>query len=162
SQGVIKVETRAEYLTEATRLLEKSELIIAQEFMPTEFDWRIGVFNRRALYACRYYMVGGHWQILQHGQSGLPREGRTEGVPLDQVPAHIVATALKVSNLIGNGLYGVDLKEVGSRIYVMEVNDNPNIDHGVEDTALGMELYLEIMRGLLARVEERKGERKPR
>lgn len=162
SQGVIKVETRPEFIAEATRLLEKSELIIAQEFMPTEFDWRIGVFNRRALYACKYYMVGGHWQILQHGQSGRPLEGRTEGVPLDQVPAHIVATALKVANLIGNGLYGVDLKAVDNRIYVMEVNDNPNIDHGVEDAALGNELYLEIMRGLLARVEERKGERKPR
>lgn len=162
SQGVVKAETRAEFIAEATRLLEKSDLIIAQEFLPTAFDWRIGVFNRKPLYACRYYMVGGHWQIVQHGQGDRPREGRSEGIPLEQVPVAIVATALKVANLIGNGLYGVDLKEIDNKIYVMEVNDNPNIDHGIEDAALGNNLYLEIMRGFLARIEERKGERKPR
>ena len=162
SQGVIKVETRPEFIAEAARLLEKSDLIIAQEFMPTAFDWRIGVFNRKALYACRYYMVGGHWQIVQRDSGGRPLEGRAEGVPLEQVPAQIVATALKVANLIGNGLYGVDLKEIDNRVYVMEVNDNPNIDHGIEDAGASGDLYLEIMRGFLARVEERKGERKPR
>lgn len=162
SQGVIKVETRAEFLAQATRLLDKSELIIAQEFMPTDFDWRIGIFDRKAIFACRYYMVGGHWQIMQHGPEGRPREGRAEGVPLSQVPAHVVSTALKAANLIGKGLYGVDIKEIGGRVYVMEVNDNPNIDGGIEDSVAGTELYMTIMRGMLARVEERKGERRPR
>jgi glutathione synthase/RimK-type ligase-like ATP-grasp enzyme len=162
SQGVLKVENRAEFITAASRLLEKSDLIIAQEFLPTEFDWRIGVFNRQPLFACRYYMVGGHWQIMQHGQGGKPREGRSEGIALESVPPNVTATALKVANLIGDGLYGVDLKEVDNKVYVMEVNDNPNIDHGIEDAVLGHNLYLNILRGMLARIEERKGERKPR
>jgi glutathione synthase/RimK-type ligase-like ATP-grasp enzyme len=162
SQGVIKVDNRAEFMSAASRLLEKSDLIIAQEFLPTEFDWRVGIFDRQPLYACRYYMVGGHWQIMQHGMGGKAREGRSEGVPLEQVPPNIIATALKVANLIGDGLYGVDLKEINNKACVMEVNDNPNIDHGIEDAVQGMNLYLTIMRGFLRRIEERKGERKPR
>ena len=35
----------------------------------------------------------------------------------------------------------------------MEVNDNPNVDRGVEDAILGDELYERIMKGLRARVD---------
>jgi glutathione synthase/RimK-type ligase-like ATP-grasp enzyme len=48
------------------------------------------------------------------------------------------------------------LKEVDRRIVVTEVNDNPNINAGCEDVLLKEELYLRIMRGMLARVEEKK------
>ena len=58
--------------------------------------------------------------------------------------------------LMGNGLYGVDLKQVGRRCVVIEVNDNPNIDSGFEDKILGDELYRRIMRGFLRRVERKK------
>ncbi len=162
SQGVVKVADRAEFIAAATRLLDKSDLIIAQAFMPTAFDWRIGIFNRKVLYACKYYMVGRHWQIIQHNQNGKPREGRAEAVALDGVPPHIVATALKAANLIGDGLYGVDVKEINQKAYVIEINDNPNIDSGTEDGMLKQELYTIIMNGILTRIEERKGERKPR
>lgn len=162
SQGVIKVTTREEFLSEASRLLERSDLIIAQVFMPTAFDWRIGVFDRQALYACRYYMVGGHWQIVQRDRAGRTHEGRFETVPLDQAPPAVVSTALRAANLIGGGLYGVDLKEVDGKVYVIEVNDNPSIEHRVEDAALGDGLYDAIMRGFLTRIEERKGERRGR
>lgn len=160
SQGVIKVASKAECIAEASRLLEKSELIIAQEFVPTAFDWRIGIFNREPLYACKYFMVHGHWQIIDHNNAGKPREGRAEAIPLEQVPRTIVSTALKAANLIGDGLYGVDLKEVDSKAFVIEINDNPNIDSGIEDGATHLDLYNRIMRGMLARIEERKGERK--
>jgi len=162
SQGVVKVGSKAEFITEATRMLEKSDLIIAQEFMPTAFDWRIGVFNREPLYACKYYMAHGHWQIIDHNNAGKPREGRTEAISIEQVPRNIVSTALKAANLIGDGLYGVDVKEIDSKVFVIEINDNPNIDSGLEDGIIQLELYSRIMRGMLARIEERKGERKPR
>ena len=45
------------------------------------------------------------------------------------------------ANLIGDGLYGVDLKQAGDKVVVIEVNDNPNIDCGVEDVYLGDDLY---------------------
>ena len=42
----------------------------------------------------------------------------------------------------------------------MEINDNPNIDAGIEDAVLQEELYLCIMQGLMRRVEKKKGIRK--
>lgn len=162
SEGVVKAASRDEFLAAAGRLLDKSDLIIAQAFMPTAFDWRIGIFDRRPLYACKYFMVGKHWQIVQRDDAGKPREGRAETVAIDAAPEHVVATAVKAANLIGDGLYGVDVKEIDGKAYVIEVNDNPNIDSGVEDAVLKNDLYTTIIGGFLARIEERKGEKRGR
>ncbi len=157
SQGVVKVETEEALRQVAARLLEKSELIIAQEFLPTSFDWRIGVFDRQPLYACRYHMAKKHWQILKRDSSGAKsEEGRADALPLEQVPEVVVRTAVKAANLIGDGLYGVDLKQAGNKVYVIEVNDNPSIDAGVEDQVLKDGLYLRIMATMLRRIEQRK------
>ena len=40
----------------------------------------------------------------------------------------------KAARCIGDGLYGVDLKETKDGVFVIEVNDNPNLDHGWEDS----------------------------
>ena len=60
---------------------------------------------------------------------------------------------MKTANAIGDGFYGVDIKTVNGRQVLMEVNDNPNVDRGVEDAILGDELYDRIMQGLRARVD---------
>ena len=44
--------------------------------------------------------------------------------------------ALLAANLIGDGLYGVDMKMTARGPVVIEVNDNPNIDAGAEDSVL--------------------------
>lgn len=54
---------------------------------------------------------------------------------------------------MGDGLYGVDLKEINGKVYVIEVNDNPNIDSGVEDLVLGKELYRKLARSFYTRIE---------
>ncbi len=157
SQGVVKVETERELATQVQRLLEKSDLIIAQEFLPTEFDWRVGIFDRQPLYVCRYYMARKHWQIVRRDGTGAKAEdGRSETLPVEHAPSGVVKTALRAAGLIGDGLYGVDIKEVDRKFYVIEVNDNPSIDAGVEDTVLKEELYLRIMRVILRRVEQKK------
>lgn len=156
SQGVVKVEDEAELAECAERFLEKSDLVIAQEFLPTTFDWRIGVFDRQPLYACKYHMVEKHWQITQKNEGGERRYGRTETVAVQQAPRQVVKTALRAANLIGDSLYGVDVKQVGRQCYVIEVNDNPNIDAGVEDGFLKEELYERIMDVFLERIEQRK------
>jgi len=156
SQGVIKCEHAADLERHGSALLEESDLLLVQEFLPSDFDWRIGIFSGEALFACRYLMARGHWQIVKKTDSGRYQYGRTETMPLSEVPKRIVRTALRAADTIGDGLYGVDLKQVGSRIVVMEVNDNPNIDVGCEDAVLKDELYDRIMRGFLERVEERK------
>jgi glutathione synthase/RimK-type ligase-like ATP-grasp enzyme len=47
----------------------------------------------------------------------------------------------------------VDLKDMGGKAYVIEVNDNPNVDAGIEDLVLGDELYERIMRSIFNRIE---------
>ena len=157
SRGVVKVDREEELREAVGTLLEKSEMVIAQEFLATPFDWRVGIFDRQPLFACRYYMARHHWQILKRDVNGLKRdEGKVETIPVEHLPEPVMRTALRAANLIGDGLYGVDLKQVGRNVLVIEVNDNPNIDSGVEDRVLKDEIYLRIMRVFLRRIEQRK------
>jgi glutathione synthase/RimK-type ligase-like ATP-grasp enzyme len=155
SRGVVKVKTEQDLEQEAAALFEKSALILAQAYMPTDFDWRIGVMNRQAIFACKYMMSRGHWQIYQHHKSGRVSSGGFETLDLKQVPRNVVDVAVKASNLIGSGLYGVDLKEIDGQVYVIEVNDNPSIDHQVEDGFLGDLLYDRVMTEFLRRIQMR-------
>ena len=99
-------------------------------------------------------MANGHWQIYNWAESNPSNfSGDSETIPVNQVPAHIIKAAIKSSSLIGNSLYGVDLKDINGKAYVIEVNDNPNIDAGVEDLLLKDELYLRIMNSFLNRIE---------
>ncbi|MDD5320715.1 MAG: RimK family protein [Methylococcales bacterium] len=154
SRGIVKVNNRQELDIKVEELFEKSALLLAQEFLYTDFDWRIGVFNNRALYACRYYMVKNHWQIYRHHDRRTD-SGNFETLPTFEVPKAVLEAALKATQPIGNGLYGVDVKEKNGKGYVIEVNDNPNIDSGIEDKFLGNELYRLIMTEFLRRMENR-------
>jgi glutathione synthase/RimK-type ligase-like ATP-grasp enzyme len=155
SQGVVKVDSLAEFLRQAQRMLAQSDLVIAQTFLPTPFDWRVGICDQQPLYVCKYYMAAHHWQIHRTDHAGRHQFGAVETVAVEQAPAHVVRTARRAANLIGNGLYGVDLKQVGRRCYVIEINENPNIDAEVEDAILGDELYRRVMRTFLQRLEQR-------
>jgi glutathione synthase/RimK-type ligase-like ATP-grasp enzyme len=155
SQGVVKVVNREEFKRTVDDLLGKSDLIIAQEFVPTNFDWRVGIMNNELLYACKYYMAKEHWQVVNWKQ-GRAREGAWESVRLADVPPVVLKTAQRAAKTIGDGLYGVDLKMVGKKCYVIEVNDNPSIETGVEDAILKNELYLRIMRDMYERVKKKK------
>ncbi len=159
SQGVSKAKTREELMRYGRELLNDSELIIAQQFLPTPFDWRIGVLDKKPLFACKYFMANNHWQIIQRASDGKKIEGNTETFRLEDVPEKVVSTAVKAANLIGDGLYGVDLKEIDSKVYLIEINDNPNLDAGNEDAQLKDELYMRVMASFLARIERRKGMR---
>jgi len=154
SRGIAKVNNRNELNLKVAELFQQSALLLAQEFLYTDFDWRIGIFNNKALYACRYYMVKNHWQIYRHG-SGKTEGGNFETLPTFEVPKSVLDAALKATQPIGNGLYGVDVKQKDGKGYVIEVNDNPNIDSGIEDHYLGDELYRLIMSEFLRRMEDR-------
>lgn len=156
SQGVVKVCDEAGLNEELDAMLELSELIIGQEFMPTDFDWRIGVLDRQPLYACKYYMAKDHWQIYNWEAKKSNISGNSETLPIGEVPFNVMHTALKAANLIGDGLYGVDLKEIDGEAYVIEVNDNPSIDYGCEDLVLKKDLYLSVLKSIKKRIEIQK------
>ncbi len=144
SRGVYKVNSQAELETAAHEMFSKSEIILMQEFLTSDFDWRIVVLNGRPLFACKYYMAKSHWQIYNHAVEG-ENYGDVVAVAIDDIPEAVLMTALKACVMIGDGLYGVDLKEVDGKPYVIEVNDNPNIDAGFEDQLLGDELYRAVL-----------------
>ncbi|WP_430228808.1 RimK family protein [Nitrosomonas communis] len=157
SLGVAKVTTEEELRHKVDELLDKSELIVAQQYLPTEFDWRVAILDRRPLFVCKYYMAPGHWQIVKHGEHKRDYvEGVTQAVSLEEAPPKVVKMALKAANLVGDGLYGVDIKEVGKHCYVIEINDNPNVDAGNEDAILQDVLYQQIMTVFLHRLDRRK------
>ncbi len=155
SLGVELVKDREQLEQIASELFAKSELILGQEFLYTEYDWRIGILAGRPLYACQYFMSKRNWKIVEHQADGGVRHGRWKTYPIEQAPPDIVATALHAANLIGDGLYGVDLKQTTKGPVVIEVNDIPSIDSGVEDQVLKDQLYREIMGEFLRRLEIR-------
>ena len=154
SQGVVKAEN-AEQLEDALeKLFETSDLVIAQEFTYSDFDWRIGIINKTPLFACKYFMAKGHWQIYNWRKKGNDVWGKFESVPLKTVPTKVMNTAMRAANLIGDGLYGVDLKQFGDKVFVVEINDNPSIESGVEDEFLKEKLYKTIMKTFKERIEK--------
>ena len=185
SLGVEKATTSDELAATVARFLQKSELIVAQEFLPTEFDWRVGVLDGRALFACKYFMAPGHWQVIKRTPAGIEPvpadrgtqarhtagperlatrgrvadadriEGSTLACSIGETPEQVIEVAVRAAALIGDGLYGVDIKQVGGRCCVIEINDNPNVDAGNEDGVLGEALYREVMGVFLRRVRAR-------
>jgi len=154
SLGVYKAKDPEEFREITTRLFKQSDLILAQEFLYTDFDWRIGILNRQPIYACRYFMSKSHWQIVQHKEGGGYSLGDAQTILVEDAPPAVLKTALKAANLIGDGLYGVDLKQNDKGVYVIEVNDNPNIDAGIEDLVLKDRLYSIVMEDFVRRIEE--------
>lgn len=154
SAGVKKFDCQEDFEDALPTLFAQSELLLAQEFAPTAFDWRIGVLGGQPLFACKYHMARAHWQIIKHDhEAGRVTEGNAETIAIQDAPASVVKTAVRAANLIGRGMYGVDVKVLGGRPKVIEVNDNPNIDAGYEDKVLGRDLYTRIMKHFLDELE---------
>jgi glutathione synthase/RimK-type ligase-like ATP-grasp enzyme len=158
SRGVYKVEDAQQLRSVSAELFEHSVLLLAQEYLYTEYDWRIGILNRKPVFACQYFMSRGHWQIVEHNAGGeVIGECRT--LPVESAPPAVVDLALKTASLIGDGLYGVDLKEANGEVVVIEVNDNPNLDAGIEDACLKDDLYRQVLEEFIRRLDlKRRGQ----
>jgi glutathione synthase/RimK-type ligase-like ATP-grasp enzyme len=154
SRGVHKITTMEEFRRIAEELFEETDLVLAQKFLPTEFDWRVGVLAGEPLFVCQYRMARGHWQILKHRADGSAREGGHRTFDLDQAPREVIETAVRAAKPIGAGLYGVDLKQTDNGIFVMEVNDNPNLDHGVEDAVGKDDVWIRLLKWFIERFEQ--------
>jgi glutathione synthase/RimK-type ligase-like ATP-grasp enzyme len=134
-RGVEKAETARRCEEIASKLLASGNSILVQEFLPTSFDWRIGTLDGMPLFACKYHMVPGHWQIVARGRKGSMVSGPVEPIPLERVPDQVIDAALRASCCIGDGFYGVDIKETPAGPVVIEVNDNPDLDCDAETGA---------------------------
>ncbi|MFW7377675.1 MAG: RimK family protein [Oligoflexus sp.] len=155
SVGVVKVKTQKDLASSLSSMLEDSDLVMVQEYIPTSFDWRVGVIGGKAFYVCKYFMAKKHWQIYKATASGKLVDGRSETLALDDVPAELIQITEKAASLIGDGLYGIDIKELDGRYYIIEINDNPSLDAGCEDLVLKDQLYEAVMQVFFDRMAQR-------
>lgn len=148
SMYVEKAARPEEFVTVAKRFLRRADRVIAQRFIQSSFDWRVGVMGGEPLYVCQYVIPKKRWKILTYTPDGKTVYGAVKGVPLEEAPQPLLELAVKAANAVGKGLYGVDLKQTKDDYVVIEVNDNPTINAGDEDQVNG-ELYERLIRFLL-------------
>jgi|SRR5882672_5459791 len=150
--GMYKVNSVEELGRATTELFRQSQTLLVQPFLQSKFDWRVGVLGREPLFVCEYHFARGHWQIIKHYPDGKQREGAHYTKALEQTPVEVLDLAVDaVKALGGEGLYGVDIKETSDGLVVMEVNDNPNLEHGIEDQIGKDHIWLKLAQWFLDR-----------
>ena len=82
------------------------------------------------------------------------REGGFRTFEIDQAPREVIDLAVRAAKPIGDGFYGVDLKQTDHGIVVMEVNDNPNLEHGIEDTVGKDAIWIKLLNWFIERFEQ--------
>jgi glutathione synthase/RimK-type ligase-like ATP-grasp enzyme len=111
------------------------------------------VLDGATLYVCKYHMAKGHWQIVD--DTGAQRRfGRVEPVSISDTPEAVRALALNATALIGDGLFGVDIKQCDDGPMLIEINDNPDLWPGEEDGIEGERLYDSITLAFRRRIED--------
>jgi glutathione synthase/RimK-type ligase-like ATP-grasp enzyme len=130
---VDKAETPEEFIKLGKRYFRRADRIVAQRFVKSNFDWRIGLLGGEPLYACQYVIPRKTWKIATYTPDGRTVYGPVRAVAIEQVDPLLLKRAKEAAAAIGNGLYGIDLKHVNGDFIVIEVNDNPTITTGAED-----------------------------
>ena len=142
---VDKVATPEAFVKVGRRFLRRADRLVVQQYMPSDFDWRVITLDGRVLAVVKYRFPPQGWRTMDRSEAG---EGASvEGVPRERADPRLLEVALASARAIGSSLYGVDLKEIDGDYYVIEVNDNPTIAAGEEDQA-NPEIYDEIIRYL--------------
>jgi glutathione synthase/RimK-type ligase-like ATP-grasp enzyme len=132
SLRVEKVNDIAEFFKVSRRFIKMSDWIVAQQYIESKYDWRIGVLNGELLYACKYTIPTDTFKIQASVDGHIVYCG-VESITPDMIPKHIIKLGIDAGNAIGTGLYGVDIKNNNGDAYVIEVNDNPSIESGEDD-----------------------------
>ncbi len=145
SAYVDKVTTPEGFVKVGKRFLRRADRIVVQQYMPSEFDWRIITLDARVLAVVRYVFAQDKWKLMERGQGG--EWAQVVAVPREEATPKLVEVALNAANAIGKSLYGIDIKEIDGEFYVIEVNDNPTIEADGEDQG-NPEIYHEIIRYL--------------
>lgn len=155
SMGVFKINTKDDLSKKLDYLLTISDLIVAQAYIQSNYDWRVGILDNKPIFVCKYHMAKNHWQIINYqSKTKKDKYGLVDSLKVEDTPHQIIKSALAATKVMGDGFYGVDLKTVDDKVYVIEVNDNPNVDYRIEDLILGDELYNRIMKSIYERIEK--------
>lgn len=146
---VEKAENPQEFVKVGRAFLRRADRLVAQRFIKSEFDWRVGIMGGQPLYVCQYVIPKKRWKIASYTPDGNAVVGSVSALSLAQVDPRLLECAQKAGNAIGKSLYGVDLKQVEDDYLVIEVNDNPTINAGDEDKK-APDLYERLINFLIA------------
>ena len=147
--------TPEEFKRIADELFEETDLLLAQKFLPTEFDWRVGVLAGEPLFVCQYRMARGHWQIVKHRADGSSREGGFRTFELDQAPPELIDIAVRAARADRRRASTASTsRRPTDGFVVMEVNDNPNLEHGIEDQVGKDEIWTRLLHWFIERFEQ--------
>ncbi|MFY9749398.1 MAG: RimK family alpha-L-glutamate ligase, partial [Methanoregula sp.] len=108
---------------------------------------RVGVLGGKFLYACKYTIPSLTFKIQASVNGHIVYCG-VESMPETAVPPHVVQLGIDAANAIGDGLYGVDIKNNNGDACVIEVNDNPSLESG--EDACYPQIYEQIVSHLFA------------
>ncbi len=147
SAYVEKVNDAMSFVKVGKRFLRRADRLVIQQYLPSSFDWRVTILDGKVLFAIKYVMAQGAWRIHDKDDAGKPNICSVVGVEKQAVPPKLIEVALQAGAAIGRSLYGIDIKEFDDGFCVIEVNDNPNMDAGVEDIG-NPELYRNVIRHL--------------
>ncbi len=145
SAYVDKVTSPEEFVKTGRRFLRRADRIVVQQYMPSDFDWRVITLAGRVLAVVKYTFAPSQWKLMDRTAEG--EWARVVGTRIEDADPRLLETALAAGAAIGSSLYGVDIKEIDGEYFVIEVNDNPTIAAGEEDQQ-NPEIYAEIIRHL--------------
>jgi glutathione synthase/RimK-type ligase-like ATP-grasp enzyme len=146
---VDRAETPEEFVRIGRRFCRRADRLVAQRFIKSEFDWRVGMLGGEPLYVCQYIIPKKRWKIATYTPEGRSIYGPVRALPLSQVDPLLLQRATEAAAAIGDGLYGVDLKQSDNDYLTIEVNDNPTITAAEADRR-STELNERLIRFLLA------------
>jgi glutathione synthase/RimK-type ligase-like ATP-grasp enzyme len=129
SLRVEKVDDISGFFQVARRFIRLSDWIVAQQYIESKYDWRVGVLGGNLLYACKYTIPSVTFKIQASVNGHIVYCG-VESIPENAIPPHVVRLGKEAATAVGNGLYGVDIKNNNGDAYVIEVNDNPSLESG--------------------------------
>ena len=147
SAYVEKVHDEAAFVKVGKRFLRRADRIVIQQYMPSSYDWRVTILDGKVLFVVKYVMAKGAWRIHDKDEDGKPNVCTVEPVEKSAIDPELIRVALAAGKAIGSSLYGVDVKQLDDGYVVIEVNDNPNIDAGLEDQG-NPEVYRNVVRHL--------------
>jgi glutathione synthase/RimK-type ligase-like ATP-grasp enzyme len=92
--------------------------------------------------------------VVKYRPDGSSHEGGFRALDLDAAPPEVIEMAVRAARAFGDGFYGVDLKQTTAGIVVMEVNDNPNLEHGIEDAVGKDEIWIKLLKWFIDRFDK--------
>ncbi len=142
SAYVDRVTTPEEFVKVGRRFLRRADRLVVQQYLPSDFDWRVITLAGKVLAVVKYAFAPAQWKLMDRTAEG--EWANVLGIDAADADPKLLSTALAAADAIGNSLFGVDLKEIDGEYYVIEVNDNPTIAAGDEDQA-NPNIYAEII-----------------